>query len=80
MTWAVDKFDNDGGYLVIRWCRTSNHRFKWPHFLWLPADKHQHLQHVVPQDIENFSKKMIPSPWFDPQKLHGDGEDTHKDN
>jgi hypothetical protein len=80
MTWAVNKFDTEGGYLVIRWCRSSRHSIKWPHFLWLPADKHQYLQHVVPKDSDVMEKRFIPSPWFEPQKLQGDSTLTSKDN
>jgi hypothetical protein len=79
LTWAMKKWEQEDGYLVIRWCRSSNHNFKWPHFLWLPLDKHQDLQHVVPS-IDNPQKKSIPEPWFDPKHLQGDALDSPKDN
>lgn len=81
MTWAIKKWDQDGGYLVVRWCRSSRHEwFKWPHFLWLPEDKHQDLQHVIPIDFTLLDKKHIPSPWFDPQERSGDDVLIPKEN
>ncbi len=72
-TWAIDKWDNDGGYLVIRWCRSSKLSwFKWPHFLWLPEDKHQELLHVVPANQTRLSTKYVPDPWFTPEVLKSD--------
>lgn len=75
MTWAVSQWDKEGGYLVVRWCRSARHSwFRWPHFLWLPADKHQDLEHVIPVNCDHLEKKHIPNPWFDPQHIRGDEE------
>jgi hypothetical protein len=73
MTWAIDKWEKEGGYLVVRWCRSSKHEwFKWPHFLWLPADKHHELEHVIPVDCTGIEQKNVPDPWFDPKHIQGD--------
>ena len=82
MTWAVDKFENEGGYLVVRWCRSARHDWlRWPHFLYLPADQHHVLQHVIPVDCSRLEKKHIPEPWFDPQRVQGDDvTDCYKEN
>ena len=82
LTWAVDKWNNDDGYLVIRWSRRHRHDFfRHPHFLWLDKEHHTLLEHVIPPPEEmvneDGSKKthVIPRPWFDPQHTIGDPED-----
>lgn len=73
MTWAFKQWDHSGGYLVIRWCRSYKYEWlRWPHFLWLPGDKHQELEHVIPNDDTALTKKTIPQPWFHPVRVKGD--------
>lgn len=74
LMWALDKWDNEGGYIAIRWCRHSKYRWiRWPHFLWLPDEYGKYLQHIVP---ENEEEHRVPHPWFDPVLKHGDDNDT----
>lgn len=73
LIWALNKFDNEGGYLVIRWCRSNKFpAIKWPHFLWLPAEHHQHLEHIVPSGETGGEEHKLPVPWFDPEWRQGD--------
>jgi hypothetical protein len=73
LLWALDKFDNEGGYIVIRWSRSNSVPFiKWPHFLWLPEEHHIHLQHIVPNGDTETHK--LPSPWFVPEHRTGDNK------
>lgn len=75
LTWAVNKWDKEGGYLVIRWCRHNKFPFvKWPHFLWLEEKHHNHLEHVIPKEgIGEYH--ILPNPWFEPEHKKGD---SHK--
>ena len=80
LIWALEKFDNEGGYLVIRWCRSNSVPFiQWPHFLWLPPQHHIYLQHIVPED-ETHDQHLFPAPWFVPITIQGDPEDEIHDN
>lgn len=72
LTWATKNWDEKGGYLVIRWCRSIKYpNIRWPHFLWLPADKHHDLEHIIPNTFDKLSGDML-TPWFDPVPLRGD--------
>ena len=72
LNWALDKWDDEGGYLVFRWCRHNKFPWiKWPHFMWLPKEHHIHLIHIVPIEKEG-ETHPFPSPWFDYEELHGD--------
>ena len=80
LVWAMEKMDDEGGYLVIRWCRSSKWNWlRWPHFLWLEEKHHEHLQHYVPDDHGN-SEKSIPEPWFNGHVKHGDKADGDVEN
>lgn len=76
LTWALYKWNTEGGYITIRWCRSNLISWvKWPHFLWLPEDKSEHLQHIIPvPEDEQFS--YIPKPWFKARQIHGDPHDV----
>lgn len=80
LTWAMRKYDEEGGYLVIRWARTSRWKWlRWPHFLWLPPDKHKELQHCIPKE-DAHTEKSVPTPWFDSEIKQGDEEDDKPEN
>jgi len=79
LTWAMKKFDEEEGYLVIRWCRSSKYKWlRWPHFLWLSKEHHEILQHCIPKE-ETTNKKIFPQPWFNGYVKQGD-EDESKEN
>lgn len=73
LTWAIDKWDNDGGYLVIRWCRTSKYKwFTWPHFMWISDEVGQkYVQHLIPPP-DHCRMRAVPCPWFDGEVVTGD--------
>lgn len=81
LTYALRKWDSEGGYLVIRWCRSNRVKWiKWPHFLWLSERWHRRLEHVIP-DKEHTEKHTLPRPWFEPRVVHGDPkEDGWEEN
>ena len=66
--WAVEKWEKEGGYLVIRWCQADT-KFKWPHFLWLP-NQHSQLKHAYPKD--DIGEGMHY--WFEPRTVTRDDE------
>ena len=73
LVWALHKFNTEGGYICIRWCRSNRFSFiKWPHFLWLPPEHHIKLQHVVPVNTINGEEHKLPNPWFVPEHRYGD--------
>lgn len=79
LSWAIEKWERDGGYLVIRWCRTSKHSWMtWPHFLWLPEDKHHDLQHAIPVEEQDDDERLVPKLWFNPRFIQGDPEDVRE--
>ncbi len=78
LTWALRRWDEKGGYLVVRWCRSSTfHWMRWPHFLWLPEEKHQELRHFLPRDDDG-SPDLWPDPWFEGYVQTGDDEDVRE--
>lgn len=80
LTWAMKKCDNDGGYLVIRWNRTSKFKLlRWPHFLWLNPKQHQNLESWQPLE-DTHSEKIFPLPWFDGHIKKGDNDDGSPEN
>lgn len=73
LTWAVKQHNTKGGYLVIRWCKSSKYKwFTWPHFLWLDEIHNEHLKHYVPVDDKHSSKHLVPKPWFEGYVKKGD--------
>lgn len=85
LTWAVDKWDKQGGYLVIRWCRYNKQPWiKWPHFLWLDDKYHHYLEHIIPQEeLETGESELrtVPKMWFDPVNIVSDPDDgTYREN
>ena len=80
LRWAINKFASDGGYLVVRWCRSNKSGFiVWPHLLWLSAEDGKHLHHAVP-DKDELKKHLFPSPWFTPKIKHGDDVQDKSEN
>ena len=76
LTWAVDKWNKDGGYLVIRWSRHHKYDWlRWPHFLWLDEKHHELLVHVIPPQREIQGRHILPQPWFELQLTEGDPKD-----
>lgn len=76
LSWALRRWDEEGGYLVIRWCRSSKIGwFRWPHFLWLPIDKHEELRHFIPRS-EDQEMQFFPDAWFEGKIQRGDSEDN----
>ncbi len=74
LTYALKKWD-EGGYLVIRWCRSNKHSWiRWPHFLWLDQRFDRVLEHYVPKEAEDI-ERTIPKPWFDGRIVYNDPED-----
>ena len=84
LSYALTKWDNEGGYLVIRWCRCSKHTWlKWPHFLWLDKKYHAQLEHIIPtgEDVRVEQDHTLPRPWFKARVVRGDPEDeTFREN
>lgn len=73
LIWTLRKFDTEGGYICIRWCRSNKiPMIKWPHFLWLPPDQADKLQHIVPVDEVGGEEHKLPVPWFAPENRVGD--------
>lgn len=80
LSWAVRRWDEEDGYLVIRWCRSNSVKWiKWPHFLWLPLDQHQELRHFVPKN-EDQGQRVFPDAWFSGKVQKGDDEDDVMEN
>lgn len=75
LSWALRKWEAEGGYLVIRWCRSNRVQWiRWPHFLWLDINDHQNLRHFIPKEDDQ-STRWIPEAWFDGKIQKGDPED-----
>lgn len=74
LTYALERWDKEGGYLCIRWCRSNKFRLiKWPHFMYLEQKYHKYIVHAVPnEDIQ----ECIPTPWFKPKIKIGDKPET----
>lgn len=76
LSWALRKWNNHGGYLVIRWCRSNTIKWiQWPHFLWLPPSYHEDLRHYVPKE-EDQTRHVLPAPFFEGQVVQGDPPET----
>lgn len=76
LSWALRKWTSEGGYLVIRWCRSNRLPYiRWPHFLWLPPDKHHELKHFVPKKQDQHLR-LVPDVWFEGKIQTGDPETT----
>lgn len=72
LTWAVDKWDTEGGYLVIRWSRSNKKQWlKWPHFLWMSEKEYKRVEHLIPFP-EDEAKHTVPRPWFDGRHAKAD--------
>ncbi len=82
LTYALKKWDKEGGYLVIRWSRSNRFRYvRWPHFLWLDYRWHTRLEHIIPEQEFKGQKHTLPKPWFTPRVVHGDPENgIHSEN
>lgn len=79
LTYALRRWDQDGGYLVIRWCRSNKVTWlKWPHFMWID-EKHgaRFVEHAVPIKDED-TLKYVPRPWFNPKIKKGDGKEVEE--
>lgn len=72
-TWAIRKWHQHGGYLVIRWCRSSKTPVKWPHFLWLP-DNDKNVVHYVPKKAQQ-GERYVPDVFFEGKVTYGDDKD-----
>ena len=80
LTYALEKWDKEGGYLVIRWCRSNKVKWlRWPHFMWLDDKYQRFVEHAVPSKDE-FELKYVPKPWFDPVVRKGDPKDRFIEN
>lgn len=76
LSWALEKWDKDGGYLVVRWCRHNKFQWiRWPHFLWLDEKYGKYLIHAVPAS-DTDEKHSIPCPWFTAKIKRGDDGET----
>jgi hypothetical protein len=81
LTWALDEWEKTDGYLVIRWCRSSRHKWlRWPHFLILDKDHHEKLRHFLPDDTAKIDTKLFPDIWFDGAEKQGDDPETTEEN
>ena len=79
LTYALQRWDKEGGYLCIRWCRSNKVTWlQWPHFLWID-EKYgaRFTEHAVPTKKEHESK-YIPKPWFNPRIKKGDGKEVEE--
>lgn len=75
LTWSLRRWDEEGGYLVIRWGRSARYSWmRWPHFLWLPEDQNEQLRHFLPRD-EKHDEVLLPAPWFEGYIQKGDPKD-----
>lgn len=76
LNWALNKWDTDGGYLVIRWCRHNKCTWlQWPHFMWMSEEHNKHIQHIVPEEPLD-ATHSIPYPWFTYKHVEGDDYKT----
>ena len=80
LTWAIRRWQEEEGYLVIRWCRSNKVSWiRWPHFMWLPMDKHQDLKHFIPLEWDQ-RYHMFPKAFFEGKIVTGDEEEEHLEN
>ena len=76
LTWAVKKWDRDGGYLVIRWCRSNKKQWiQWPHFMWMDGKHYRNVEHLVPRTAEE-RKHVLPQPWFSGKHVKTDSKEN----
>jgi len=81
VTWAMDEWDKDDGYIVIRWCRSSKFRWlRWPHFLYLDKENNEQLRHLLPTDDSKLTKRVVPDMWFTGKERVGDPQDFKGEN
>ena len=75
LNWAINQWDKEGGYLVIRWCRHNKWSWiNWPHFMWMSDEFHANIRHIIPIE-ESGDRHSIPCPWFKYEERHGDKKD-----
>ena len=71
LTWAVRKWDEEDGYLVIRWCVSNKQQWiKWPHFMWMDKKHWKNVEHLIPTKEEE--RHLLPKPWFDGRHAKAD--------
>jgi hypothetical protein len=79
-SWAVRRWqEEETGYLVIRWCRSSRTGMKWPHFLFLDKQHCEHMKHFLPLK-EDQEYKFLPDAFFEGKVVTGDNEDDQLEN
>jgi hypothetical protein len=77
LTWAVDKWDREGGYLVVRWCRSNkNQLIRWPHFMWMDEKHYRNVEHLIPCKDEQ--KHLLPKPWFTGRHAKADPKENNE--
>lgn len=73
LSYALRRWVEDDGYLVIRWCRI--HRLRpivWPHLMWLSKDDHANIMHYTTKPSDRKRTMTVPSPFFDGRVKRGD--------
>lgn len=76
LSWAIEKWEKEGGYLAIRWCRQNKTSWLvWPHFLWIPEDEHDNMRQAIPNNDKDNEDRLIPKIWFYPRIVKGDYKD-----
>jgi hypothetical protein len=77
LTWALRKWDKEGGYLVIRWCTSAKYPWmRWPHFMWLSSQYHEELRHFIPRDDVAKPERVIPALFFQGKVVRGEHEEN----
>jgi hypothetical protein len=80
LSWALRQWQQEGGYLVIRWSRSAKFKvIRWPHFAWLPDHQHDVIQHYVPVHDDHMTH-ALPLPWFEGYVRQGDPPDDVNEN
>lgn len=71
LSYALRRWVEDDGYLVIRWSRTHSLRpVVWPHLMWLSKDDHAQIVHYTTRPT--IKKQKMPSPFFEGRVKKGD--------
>lgn len=80
-TWAIRRWhDEENSYLVIRWARVNMISWlRWPHFMWLPADKSKDVRHFVPLEWDQ-NYRMFPKAFFEGKVVTGDNKEENLEN